>query len=74
MTTYNYQELEAIRVIRKSMLTKPEIITRIMDGMAHEQAANVLLKAKEELAQLLEVNRAFVAAASHLAKKDEGAV
>jgi hypothetical protein len=68
---YTYEERIAINTIRKSMLKKPEIIARIMDGAAHEMAARVLLKAKDELSQLLEVNRAFVAAASVLAKQQK---
>jgi hypothetical protein len=68
---YTYEERIAIKQIRESMLKKPEIIARIMDGAAHELAARVLLKAKDELSQLLEVNRAFVAAASVLAKQQK---
>jgi len=75
MTAYTIQEIEAIRVIRKSMLTKPEIINRIMQGGSREMAARVLVQAKDELAQLLEVNRAFIAASSALVKleKNDGA-
>ena len=71
MTAYTIQEIEAINVIRKSMLTKPEIIDRIMKDGSYAMAERVLLKAKDELAQLLEVNRAFVAAASVLAKQQK---
>jgi hypothetical protein len=39
--------------------------------MPYEMALRVLLKAKDELTQLLEVNRAFVAAASVLAKQQK---
>jgi ribosomal protein S7 len=75
MTTYTIQEIEAIRVIRKSMLTKPEIINRIMQDGSREMAVRVLVQAKDELAQLLEVNRAFIAASSALVKmeKNDGA-
>jgi hypothetical protein len=68
---YTYDELMAIKQIRKSMLTKPEIIAQIMEGGSYAMAARVLLKAKDELSQLLEVNRAFVAAASVLAKQQK---
>lgn len=71
MTGYTMQEIEAINVIRKSMLTKPEIIDRIMRDGSYAMAERVLLKARDELAQLLEVNRAFVAAASVLAKQQK---
>jgi hypothetical protein len=48
-----------------------EIIAQIMDGGSYAMAESVLLKARDELAQLLEVNRAFVAAASVLAKQQK---
>ena len=75
MTMYTIQEIEAIRVIRKSMLTKPEIINRVMRDAPKEMAMRVLVQAKDELAQLLEINRAFVAAASEIVKmeKNDGA-
>jgi hypothetical protein len=71
MTGYTLQEIEAIKVIRKSMLTKPEIIDRIMKDGSYAMAERVLRKARDELAQLLEVNRAFVTAASVLAKQQK---
>jgi hypothetical protein len=71
MTAYTYEERMAINVIRKAMLKKPEIISVIMEGGSYAMAERVLLKAKGELAQLLEVNRAFVAAASVLAKQQK---
>jgi len=71
MTAYTVQEIEAVRVIRKAMLKKPEIIAHIMKDGSYAMAERVLLKASDELAQLLEVNRAFVAAASVLAKQQK---
>jgi hypothetical protein len=71
MTGYTIQEIEAVHVIRKSMLTKPEIIAHIMKDGSYAMAERVLLKARDELAQLLEVNRAFVAAASVLAEQQK---
>jgi hypothetical protein len=68
---YTIQEIEAIRVIRKSMLTKPQIIDRIMTDAPREMAARVLLQAKAELTQLLEVNQAFIAASSALIKQEK---
>ena len=68
---YTIQEIEAIRVIRKSMIKKPQIINHIMADAAHDMAARVLLQAKTELAQLLEVNRAFIAASSALIKQEK---
>lgn len=70
MIMYTIQEIEAIHVIRKSMLTKPEIINRIMRDAPKEMATRVLVQAKDELAQLLEVNRAFIAASSALVKME----
>jgi hypothetical protein len=68
---YTLQEIEAINTIRASMLKKPEIIDRIMKDGSYAMAERVLLKARDELSQLLEVNRAFVAAASTLAKQQK---
>jgi len=68
---YTYEERMAIQTIRKSMIKKPEIIAEIMKDGAYAMAERVLLKAKDEMAQLLEVNRAFVAAASTLAKQQK---
>ena len=68
---YTYEERIAINTIRKSMLKKPEIITELMKDGAYVMAERVLLRAKDELSQLLEVNRAFVAAASVLAKQQK---
>lgn len=72
-TNYTIDELNAMRTIRKAMLKKPEIITDIMHGMAYESANNVLLKAQIELTQLLEVSRAFTAAAATLAQSQKAA-
>lgn len=72
-TNYTYDELHAMRTIRSAMLKKPEIITAIMHGMAYESANNVLLKAQIELTQLLEVSRAFTAAAATLAQSQKAA-
>ena len=68
---YTYEERVAIGVVRKSMIQKPEIITEIMRDQAYAQAARLLMQAKTELAQLLEVNRAFIEAASTLAKQQK---
>lgn len=72
-TNYTYDEKQAIRTIRSVMRKKPEIITDIMHGMAYESATNVLLKAQTEMAQLLEVSRAFIAAAATLAQSQKKA-
>ena len=69
--SYTMEERQAIVVIRKSMLKKPEIIEEIMKNGAYELAQRVLLKTRDELNQLLEVNRAFSTAAAVLAKKQK---
>ncbi len=66
--TYTLDERQAINVIRKAMLKKPEIIQLIMRDTSYQLAERVLLQAKEELGQLLAVNRAFITAASTLVK------
>jgi hypothetical protein len=71
MTAYTHEERMAINTIRNSMRSKPEIISHIMEGGSYAMAERVLLKARDELAQLLEVNRAFVAAASVLAEQQK---
>ena len=70
-TQYTYEEREAIQTIRKAMLKKPQIIELIMKDTSRAMAQRVLLKARDELGQLLEVNRAFVAAASTLVKAEK---
>lgn len=69
--TYNYEERNAIIVIRAAMLKKPHIIEEIMHDASREMATRVLLKARDELAQLLEVNRAFIAASTALVKQEK---
>lgn len=68
---YTYDERMAINTIRKSMMKKPEIITELMKDSGYRYANDVLVQARDDLAQLLEVSRAFVAAASVLAKQQK---
>lgn len=68
---YSYDERNAIIVIRAAMLKKPHIIEEIMHNASRDMALRVLLKARDELAQLLEVNRAFVAASTALVKQEK---
>lgn len=63
-----YEESQALIVMRKAIKRKPELILELMKGQSQEMAHAVLLQAKTELDQLLEVNRAFIAASSRLAK------
>jgi hypothetical protein len=66
-----YQEREAIHVLRKSLQTKPRIASLLLQGATREIAASVLFTMKKELNDLMVVNRAFMEAASALAKIDE---
>lgn len=68
---YSYDERNAIIVIRAAMLKKPHIIEEIMRDASREMAVRVLKKAHEELGQLLEVNRAFIAASTALVKQEK---
>lgn len=70
-TQYTYDERNAIIVVRKAMLKKPQIIGLIMKDMSREMAQRLLLQARDELAQLLEVNRAFIAASTALVKQEK---
>ena len=66
----NYEERQALAVIRKALKRKPELAAAIMDGMSKEVATTVLLQTKKELDDLLAVSRAFSAAAGALAKAE----
>jgi len=70
-TKYTLAEREAINIVRKTMLTKPEIIKEIMKDMAYMSAFGVLTQAKHELDQLLQVSGAFSAAAMAIIKQDK---
>jgi hypothetical protein len=71
MTAFTYEENNAIRVIRKSMRNKPGIVAEILKDAPYAAAEAVLLAAKKETEQLLHVTKAFVAAASVLASKQQ---
>lgn len=70
-THYTVSEIEAIQVVRKAMLTKPEIITRIMKDASYEMAERVLMRTQGELNQLLAVAQAFTEAARVLAEHQQ---
>jgi hypothetical protein len=69
--TLSYEERNAVDVLRKSIKRKPGIIKELMKGASYDLAVSVLLQAKTELSQLLEVNRAFSEAAAVLAKQQK---
>jgi hypothetical protein len=66
-----YQERDAIHVLRKSLKTKPRIASLLLQGATKEIAASVLFTMQKELHYLMVVNRAFMEAATALAKIDE---
>ena len=68
-----YDERNALIVLRKAIKHKPGIIKELMKGASYDLAVSVLLQAKTELSQLLEVNRAFVEAAAVLARQQKEA-
>jgi predicted DNA-binding protein (UPF0251 family) len=67
----SYEERQALPVIRKLLMRKPEAANLIMQGMAKEVATRVLLQAKKELDDLLAVAHAFSVAAGELVKLDQ---
>jgi hypothetical protein len=58
-------------VLRKSLKTKPRIASLLLQGATKEIAASVLFTMQKELHYLMVVNRAFMEAATALAKIDE---
>lgn len=70
-TTYTIDERRAIDLVRKTMLTKPDIIKDIMKDMAYMSAFGVLTQAKHELDQSLRVTKAFSDAAIAIIKQEE---
>ncbi len=68
-----YDERIAIKTLRKSMCSKPHIITMLLDQQSEEIAYITLKKLSEELNILLNVNQAFQTAAKALItqKRDE---
>lgn len=63
-----YEERNAIEVVRRVMRRKPEIAETLLEGLSKEAAVNVLFKIRDELATLLEINKAFSEVAARLAK------
>lgn len=69
--TYTMQEREAIRLIRNSAKTKPDILKEIIKGTAYLSAFGLLHQAQEELNKLLGVTQAFSAAAMAITTQQE---
>lgn len=71
MTGLTHEERQAWPVIRKLIKRKPEMAAELLDGLNKEAAAAVLIKIRDELNILLQVNKAFSAVAYELAKMDK---
>lgn len=67
----SYDEREAIRLLRKTMQRRPEIAAMLLDGMSKDVAIAVMLKIRDELAMMLEINRAFSEVAAKLAQLEK---
>jgi len=66
-----YEERQALPVIRKLLQRKPEAAAMVFEGMARQSAANILLQAQKELADLLKVSQAITQAAGEIAKLEK---
>lgn len=66
-----YEERQALPVMRKLIMRKPEAAAMLIEGISKESAVNILLKAKKELADLLAVSHAMTQAAAEIAKMDK---
>lgn len=66
-----YEQRLAWGVIRNLLKHKPEYAAALLEGLPKEAAVNVLQQAKEEMGQLLAVNRAFMEAAAALVKLEQ---
>lgn len=67
----SYTEREAIAVLRKSIVRKPEIIHELMRGQTQEVATNALVMVHHELNVMLQISRTFKEAAAMLAAAAE---
>ena len=70
-TKYTIDERNAIALVRKTMLTKPDIIKAIMKDMAYMQSFGILQQAQRDLKQLLEVTQTFSGAAMAIMKQQD---
>lgn len=71
-TKYTFDERAAIEIVRKTMLTKPDIIKEIMKDMAYMQAFGILKQVSVELDMLRGVTRTFAEATIAIIKQQEG--
>ncbi len=66
---WSYEERQAFIVLRKAIQKKPWMVEELIKGLSEEMASNILKQVSRELTCLLEVNRAFSAAAQALIKE-----
>ena len=64
-------EQDALRTIRRTIQRRPEVAAMLLEGMAKEAAVAVMFKIRDELAQTLEINRAFSEVAGKLAQLEK---
>lgn len=70
--TLGFAEREALHTLKKAIERKPELAAQVFEMLVKDKSkrilADMLLAAKNELDQLLEVNRALMAATQHAMK------
>lgn len=66
-----YEERQALPVVRKLLQRKPEAAHLLIKDITKESAANILLQAQKELADLLKVSQAITQAAGEIAKLEK---
>ena len=66
-----YEERQAWLVVRKLLMRRPDVAPLLLEGLSKEMAVRVLLTARDELTQTLNVNRAFSAACAEIAKMEK---
>lgn len=66
-----WEERQAVPVIRKLLKRRPEAAALLFEGMAKASAVNILLQAKEEIADLHKVVQAITQAAGEIAKLEK---
>jgi hypothetical protein len=67
----SYDERTALQTIRKTIKRRPEVAAMLLEGMAKEAAVAVMLKIRDELALMLDINRAFSEVAGKLAQLEK---
>ncbi len=66
-----YEERQAMLVLRKLILRKPEVVGMLVQGVTRTGAVSMLLHVKDELEALQMVARAFSEAAKAIVQLDK---